>query len=75
VADLEDACLEVLDCFYKVGTWSSFCETGRYAIVYVVGEHEFPASGVALFSYVGFAVDNFWDPRLERRWWGREDRI
>lgn len=75
MSDLQDALLEMLDTFHNVGAGRAFAEAGRDAVVYVVGEREFPAAGVSFLPDVAFAVDDFClcseRTPLRFRFWGR----
>lgn len=60
MAYLHYAGFEMLDAFYDIGTRCSFTETGRNAVVHVVGEGKFPAASIAFLSDVAFTVYDFW---------------
>lgn len=60
VRDLEGAGLDVLDCVDERRGGRPLCVAGRYGGLEGVGEHCFPAAGLALFADVGLAEDDFW---------------
>lgn len=60
VGDLEGAGLDVLDCADERGGGGALCVGGCYGGLEGVGEHCFPAAGLALFADVGLAEDDFW---------------
>jgi len=50
----------MFDAFYHIWTGGTFGVTVCDAMVYVVGEHQFPTSGITFFPNVAFAIYDFW---------------